>query len=307
MPPHFPVDEDTAYETKQWASDTIDNLFSDSQPITFEPVQSIPFPQQLEVKPIQKAVNDLKKKYTNNPARRSLSVLETSLFKRNCNNEDARPVARSSRSDIITSPCTLTHSDSAPSLLITSHTQHQKSLSARLKRTLTPEKPYLNKKALSNSEKEGIEIWKNTFNEYLVDSKMTPHGQSPHLLHFVLNELVTTETTYLEHLLIIKQMFMDPLLEAATTYPRPLVNLKDIQTIFAFIPELITLSTLLVNGLNKAINTTENGEIYGSIGKVFCDLEEELEIYIRYAANFSKQQRCIGRADRSIVYRQLVQ
>lgn len=100
---------------------------------------------------------------------------------------------------------------------------------------------------------------------------------------------------------------MDPLIEAATAYPRPLVNIKDIQTIFAFIPELISLSSTLIYRLKDAICTTENGETQGtSLGKVFCDLENEFDIYISYAANFSKQQRCIERADRSIVYRQLV-
>lgn len=107
-------------------------------------------------------------------------------------------------------------------------------------------------------------------------------------------------------------MFMDPLIEAATTYPRPLVNIRDIQTIFAFIPELISLSSTLVNRLKDAICTTDSGETQtqGSssyLGKVFCELEDEFDVYISYAANFSKQQRCILRADRSIVYRQLVQ
>jgi hypothetical protein len=100
---------------------------------------------------------------------------------------------------------------------------------------------------------------------------------------------------------------MDPLIEAATLQPRPLVNLKDIETIFAFIPELISLSSTLVQRLNEAICTTENGETQGFLGQVFCDLEDEFEIYVGYAANFVKQQRCIIRADRSIVYRQLVQ
>lgn len=102
---------------------------------------------------------------------------------------------------------------------------------------------------------------------------------------------------------------MDPLLEAATAYPRPLVNLRDMQTIFAFIPELISLSSTLVNRLKDAFCTTEQGETPQpiSFGKVFCDLEDQFAIYIRYAANFSKQQRCISRADKSIVYRQLAQ
>ncbi|KAG2209520.1 Dbl homology domain-containing protein [Mucor mucedo] len=279
MPPHFPV-EDTTFETKEWASATIDTLFSDNHPISFEPYKASLV------------------KSTVSPARRSVSVLETNVFNRLPHDNKVRTWATSSAQ----SP--LSYSGSAPSLLIPNN---QVSLSARLKRSLTPDKLYLNKKHLSYKEKEGVDIWKNTFQQYLNESKMLPHGQSPHLLHFILNELMTTEITYLEHLLIIKQIFMDPLLEAATAYPRPLVNLRDIQTIFAFIPELISLSSTLVHRLKDALCTTENGETQGSLGKVFCDLEDQFEIYINYAANFSKQQRCIQRADRSIVYRQLAQ
>ncbi|KAI8874660.1 Dbl homology domain-containing protein [Backusella circina FSU 941] len=184
----------------------------------------------------------------------------------------------------------------------------QRSLSDRLKRRLTPEGSQLKSKLISYKEKEGIAIWKKTHQEYISNANMIPlSGHSTHLTHFIVNELLSTEITYLKHLMILKQMLMDPLLQAANSYPRPSVNLKDIQTIFLYIPELITLSSLLVHRLKDTIRTTENGETHGSIGEVFCELEEHFDIYISYAANFSKQQRCIARADRSIVYRQLVQ
>ncbi|KAI9254173.1 Dbl homology domain-containing protein [Helicostylum pulchrum] len=289
MPPFFPV-EDTSFETKQWASATIDTLFSDNRPVSFEPYKQ---------PPLMKALKNNPSKLT--AARRSVSVLETSGLDRS-NDERVRPWDTSSS----TSQSPTSYSDSAPSLLISHHHTHV-SLSARLKRTLTLDKPYVTKKLLSFKEREGIDIWKLEFQQSLEDAKMLPHGQSPHLLHFILNELLTTEMTYLEHLLIVKQIFMDPLFEAATAYPRPLVNLRDIQTIFAFIPELISLSSALVNRLKDACCTTEQGETLGSLGKVFCDLEDQFAVYISYAANFSKQQRCISRADKSIVYRQLAQ
>lgn len=100
---------------------------------------------------------------------------------------------------------------------------------------------------------------------------------------------------------------MDPLVEATAAYPRPLINIKDIQTIFAYIPELIALSSVLVYRLKDAICTSENGEIHASMGSVFCDLEDEFEVYIKYAANFANQQKSMARVDRNIVYRQLVQ
>ncbi|KAI8351454.1 Dbl homology domain-containing protein [Choanephora cucurbitarum] len=309
MPPHFLVDEGTTFEAKQWASSTIDSLFSNTQPVTFEPVQTT----VQEIKTAQR-VEALKSSYVN-PARRSLSMLEVGLFSRNKNNSNnnsddgtinSRPIARSVRSH---TGCFLSHSGSAPSLLLMQNQQpQQKSLASRLKRTLSVEKPHMSQSPLNSKEREGIDVWKSTFRDYLQDTKMSPHGQSPHLLNFVLNELITTETTYLEHLLIIKHMFMDPLMEAATAQPRPLVNLKDIQTIFAFIPDLIALSSALVGRLKEATCTTEHGEVYyDSIGQIFYDLEEEFTVYIRYAANVSKQKKCIQRADRSIVYRQLVQ
>lgn len=96
---------------------------------------------------------------------------------------------------------------------------------------------------------------------------------------------------------------MDPLMEATTAYPRPLINIKDIHTIFAYIPELISLSSVLVYRLKDAICTSENV----TFGSVFCDLEDQFEVYIKYAANFSNQQKSMTRVDRNIVYRQLMQ
>ncbi|KAG0172761.1 hypothetical protein DFQ29_008228 [Apophysomyces sp. BC1021] len=117
-----------------------------------------------------------------------------------------------------------------------------------------------------------------------------------------MTELLTTEETYLGHLKIIKQMFMEPLIEAATSHPRPLMNIRDIQTMFAYIPQLIMLSTALARRLHDtAMDSSE------SAGKVFCDLENEFEVYIFYAVNFSKLQKCLAKADRNMVYRQLVQ
>lgn len=154
MPPHFPV-EDNTFETKEWASATIDTLFSDNHPISFEPYKQ----------PLVRSVNNLKVNVAT-PARRSVSVLETNVFNRIPNDNKVRTWATSSPQ----SP--LSYSDSAPSLLIPNT---QVSLSARLKRSLTPDNIYLNKKHLSYKEKEGVEIWKNTFQQYLNESKMVKH------------------------------------------------------------------------------------------------------------------------------------
>jgi hypothetical protein len=102
---------------------------------------------------------------------------------------------------------------------------------------------------------------------------------------------------------------MDPLIEAAKK--SSLVNFKDIEIIFAFIPQLITLSSSLYSRLRDCISSTlenidEDAYAY-SMGQVFCDLEPYFDIYIAYTVNFSKSRKYLSKADSSIVYRQLVQ
>ncbi len=105
---------------------------------------------------------------------------------------------------------------------------------------------------------------------------------------------------------------MDPLLEATTTGQKKsalLVNQKDIEIIFAYIPELIALSSNLVERLHDATaylnaEPTPSG---ASIGKAFCDLESYFDVYIAYTVNFSKSKKHLSKASSSIVYRQLVQ
>lgn len=93
-----------------------------------------------------------------------------------------------------------------------------------------------------------------------------------------------------------------------------LVHFKDIEIIFAFIPQLITLSSSLFSRLGESISTTlemtndEDNSYDGcSVGKIFCDLEPYFDIYLAYTVNFSKSRRYLSKANSSIVYRQLVQ
>lgn len=114
---------------------------------------------------------------------------------------------------------------------------------------------------------------------------------------------------------------MDPLLDASTTSfnlkkSSMLVNHKEIEVIFAYIPELIALSSILVERLKTVIEcfTSEESAAAAAapprhtrIGKIFCDLEPYFDIYILYTVNFSKSKKCLSKASSSIVYRQLVQ
>jgi hypothetical protein len=105
---------------------------------------------------------------------------------------------------------------------------------------------------------------------------------------------------------------MDPLMEAATTTSKrsSLVNQKDVEIIFAFIPQLILLSTELVERLHETIlpcleDDSKRSQV--SIGKIFCDLESYFEVYISYSINFAKSRKYLEKASSNIVYRQLVQ
>lgn len=99
---------------------------------------------------------------------------------------------------------------------------------------------------------------------------------------------------------------MDPLLEIAQK-KSSLVNIKDIEIIFAFIPQLIILSSLLVERLRETLTLFENESTEAHIGRAFCDLEPLFDIYIAYTINFSKSKKHLSKASSSIVYRQLVQ
>lgn len=102
---------------------------------------------------------------------------------------------------------------------------------------------------------------------------------------------------------------MDPLFNA-TDEKGSLVNLKDIETIFAHIPQLISLSSALAERLHQAIIVPfEDGKPADDsvpIGKIFCDFENYFDIYIAYAVNFSRSRKCLAKASSSIVYSQLL-
>ncbi|KAI9279459.1 Dbl homology domain-containing protein [Umbelopsis sp. AD052] len=122
---------------------------------------------------------------------------------------------------------------------------------------------------------------------------------------FIIQEIYTTEQTYLDHLNIIKTMFMDPFIAAATQTSRPLVNPNDISTIFAYIPNIIEVSDVLAYRFEAVAKSWH--EQSSLIGAVFNQMENDFEVYIRYAVNFHHSQRCITRAHNNILYRRFIQ
>lgn len=89
-----------------------------------------------------------------------------------------------------------------------------------------------------------------------------------------------------------------------------LVDKKDIEIIFAFIPQLILLSSELVERLHETIgpcleDVSKKNQV--SIGKAFCDLESYFDVYISYSINFAKSRKYLEKTNSNIVYCQLVQ
>ncbi|KAH8554693.1 hypothetical protein BGW37DRAFT_480711 [Umbelopsis sp. PMI_123] len=173
-----------------------------------------------------------------------------------------------------------------------------------------------NAKSVSKREIQSILAWKNTIAQLKSEDSFQPlpplsyqseaqYIRTQQIRRFIIQEIYTTEQTYLDHLNIIKTMFMDPFIAAATQTSRPLVNPNDISTIFAYIPNIIEVSNVLAYRFESVAKTWH--EQSSLIGAVFNQMENDFEVYIRYAVNFHLSQRCITRAHNNILYRRFIQ
>ncbi|KAI8365656.1 Dbl homology domain-containing protein [Choanephora cucurbitarum] len=295
-------------EAKAWASNTVSDILTDITPVSFEPYVSERVP--VEDPTVQTITNDLK---------RSFSFLESGLFRHYYREKEVRN-SRRSQSTIIPP----THPTNTPihrlfprpsiSGRIRQRMDRFGSVKHQLSNTSDLFHDFYSHHKPSAKEQKGIALWKETYAAYLAKSSLdltfVQSKRSVQLSKFIMNELLTTEETYLNHLLIVQHYYQNPLLEAASAKKKPLVNLRDVEIIFAYIPQLIDLSTTLVERLR---NTIENYLDYDenrnqiAIGKTFCDLEKYFDIYIYYAANFVKSKKHLAKASSSIIYRQLVQ
>ncbi|KAI7896665.1 Dbl homology domain-containing protein [Mucor mucedo] len=290
MPPYsYPSFEEI--EAKEWASNTVETILTDITPVSFQS-DFCDKPKKLNI-----LINDIvfRKDREDNPLRRSFSFLEENLFSPNNNDEkEGQKNARRSQSTILPSTSYANSGNSRTAAVITQSAptsptnklSSQPSFSSRIRDTWHMDRA-------SNNIKNTTDIF--------------DHKKSVQLSKFIMTELLTTEETYLNHLMTIKNFYMDPL-QAAAQKKSSLVNQKDIEIIFAFIPQLIILSTSLVQRLHETIalhDENEHNDAY--IGKVFCGLESFFDIYIAYTVNFAKSKKHLSKASSSIVYRQLVQ
>ncbi|KAG0742999.1 hypothetical protein G6F57_000304 [Rhizopus arrhizus] len=308
MPPYsYPVTFEEL-EAKEWASNTVKDILTDISPVSFESnLVNLEIIQEEEEIPKRKKKNQRESLKSVSTLRRSFSFLESNLFRNNHHEE--RKTTRS-LSTVLTDYQLTTSNPVTPSLPKLSL---QSSISSRIRHTW-----HVDRASISTKERKGIAMWKSTYAAYIVEPppslKYKPKvidKMSIQLSKFIRTELLTTEETYLSHLMTIKNFYMDPLFRAASQ-KRSLVNLKDVEIIFAHIPQLISVSSAIAERLHKVIigtpeekSTNQEGSAL-FIGKTFCDFENYFDVYIAYAVNFSKSRKYLNKASSNIVYHQLV-
>ncbi|KAI7850251.1 Dbl homology domain-containing protein [Circinella umbellata] len=308
-------------EAKSWATECVDELISEIDDITFEPESPAVIATMnklLQQQQQKNASSQRRKKRPNNPIRRSFSLLETNLFHNNNNHSssfasrcqqqiyDPNFSSKQENDNNNNNKAARTWSSASLYYRNLQNQQRQRQYRQGAEDEANCSNNWTHPSSCSSKkEREGRIVWQKTFEKYLLDVNsqvniMPDKPLSSSLSRFVMNEVLTTEETFLDRLTIIKRTFMDPLMEAASTQPRPLVNLKDIQTIFAYIPQLIMLSTSFLRQLNEAIEK-------GTVGNAFCEYLDQFDIYISYAANYSKAQRYASNLRNNIVCRHYVQ
>lgn len=235
MPPYsYPTFEEI--EAKEWASNTVSNILSDISPVSFESDFSHSKRPQLEIEtspPVDK--NDYHDK--NSHLRRSFSFLEGSLLsnlpsqQQQQQQEQKQKEARNSRrSQSTILPSTHIISDASKSAMSrsapttpTNKLSPQPSFSSRIRHTWHMDrasvKQLFNTSDIhdnhkkSSKEQRGITVWRNTCQEYMlhpppslqIETKV-PTKRSMQLSKFIMGELLSTEETYLNHLLTIKNV-----------------------------------------------------------------------------------------------------
>ncbi|CAO3587165.1 unnamed protein product [Absidia cylindrospora] len=212
------------------------------------------------------------------------------------------------------------------------------------------------RKDSQEKEREALALWQHTFEQSLLEPGIDSNSNTPPLSlsstlsttntsltsnmamslsstrkynncksskysQFIMMELLSTEETYMEDLYIIKTKFMDPLVKASQQ-PQPIINNRDIRTIFAFIPQLLLLSATLVRHLRSAIDRSnqtfascdddysdggEEQDPCNIVGHVIYDLESSFDVYIYYTLNFRKSRKCLNKVDCDALCHQLLQ
>ncbi|KAL7311600.1 hypothetical protein PS15m_009339 [Mucor circinelloides] len=111
------------------------------------------------------------------------------------------------------------------------------------------------------------------------------------MVKFILNELIETEKSYNQLLVLIQDRYMRPML-AASQSKDPLVKSTDIPILFNHLPELVQLS----DNLLQSFQSTNN------VGKVFRSFESSFVVFLKYAMHYRTNIKTIKRACSNVLF-----
>ncbi|CAO0801880.1 unnamed protein product [Mucor circinelloides] len=111
------------------------------------------------------------------------------------------------------------------------------------------------------------------------------------MVKFILNELIETEKSYNQLLVLIQDRYMRPML-AASQSKDPLVKSTDIPILFNHLPELVQLSDKLL----QSFQSTNN------VGKVFRSFESSFVVFLKYAMHYRTNIKTIKRACSNVLF-----
>ncbi|KAH8554856.1 Dbl homology domain-containing protein [Umbelopsis sp. PMI_123] len=125
---------------------------------------------------------------------------------------------------------------------------------------------------------------------------------------FIINEIYTTEKSYLKNLLIVKTKFMDPLVEAAKL-GSPLLRSQDLRILFAHLADAIMISNQIIDRFEQCKEAS--GMLWREcplrVGRIFKDLNDDMVCYVKYALDYHTLEKVLKRAVRNVEYRKFNQ
>ncbi|ORX44919.1 Dbl homology domain-containing protein [Hesseltinella vesiculosa] len=164
---------------------------------------------------------------------------------------------------------------------------------------------------LVQRERRAVQIWRDALHHYLLDPsfRFPPSRPSTKMTYCIISELLSTEESYLAHLSMFKQVFIDPF---GHQFQKRFMT-RELLVLFSYFPTLMTLSASLVRRWRSSMERQSvclDGKValqnIESIGEAFCDLEHEFKVYTHYAMQYTKAQKCLGRLERKPLYQQWI-
>ncbi|KAI9490134.1 Dbl homology domain-containing protein, partial [Zychaea mexicana] len=113
-------------------------------------------------------------------------------------------------------------------------------------------------------------------------------------------ELYTTEESYHRLLTVIQTRYMQPMSAAAsyisTTKPFISSTTELMPLLFRHLPNLLALSEKILAGLKRILQLQRQQLQLQYVGQLFCSLEQDLVVFLKYAVHYESNIKSIRRA-----------